>query len=506
VSESIGTGSQTLDDVLRGGLPRRRATLVTGTPGTGKSTLAMQFLQRGLDTGDRCLYISTEQTPDEIRDAFAPYEFDLDHAELSLMSLHSQTGSGTEDLNEMGSVRRSTGRGGGSTPRFVMRSLEGESFLDDKQIGFTPANLYRYLRKAIARVDRVVVDSASGLRPLTENDTVYRRIVLDLVQLFCDEYEATAVFTAESTGTGVSGEGTEQLQTQETVQFNFHGVIRLWREHIRGDYRRFLDVMKMRGVNHDTRRFELTFTPQGLYVVPQGHSRRSAMFDPEFLETRIDGVDEMLGGGLAMGRSTLLQHDGQADVQAFLYALSSKTLDQRLSQVVVPRVNTSPDRLEALFSELGASMESLLENDQLFVVDTFDVWPEQTNVVHPESADAFESEIETIRERSSGKGTVYIVNTEALTHAFSPQESREIRHWLQAQCLGGADVLLDIHNPAVMGSDMSAFYLGAAEQVIDTWLTEYGLQYLQLRKGRQGDVGSLRLIEHVDEEPFVRAI
>ncbi|AEN06540.1 circadian oscillation regulator KaiC-like protein [halophilic archaeon DL31] len=53
--------------MLDGGYPEERAVLLTSTPGTGKSTLAMQFLQEGLQNGESWLFISTEQTVDELR-------------------------------------------------------------------------------------------------------------------------------------------------------------------------------------------------------------------------------------------------------------------------------------------------------------------------------------------------------------------------------------------------------------------------------------------------------
>lgn len=501
----VTTGAETLDEILNGGLPAGRTVLLTGTPGSGKSTLAMQFLQQGLTEGDECLYISTEQTGAEIRDSFAPFDFGLDHENLSVTSLHIRPGRGVEHLLESGDVTRSIGDEG-SRSGFVMRTLEGDDFLDQQQVEYTAANLYQYLKHRIDHVDRVVLDSASGLRPIAADETAYRRVILDLVQLFNAELDATAVFTAESRGGGATREGVEQLTPDEAVQFNLHGVIRLWRENVRGAYRRFLDVMKMRGVAHDTRRFEVTFTDDGLRIVPQRRVGKHSPFQPDHLPTRIDGLDAMLGGGLPRGRSTLLQHDGQANIESFLYALASKALDQRMSQVIVPRVDTPQRFLDALFDQLDVSMDTLLERNQLFVVDVIGSWDERENVLSAPTTEEMESALTGIRQQARGEGILFSVNTEALVHTYGAEESRAFRYWLQAQAVGEQDVLLDIHNPAVMRTDLSSFYIDAAEQVIDTWLTEAGLQYVQLRKGRQGDVGSLRLVEYTAEPPYIRAV
>ncbi len=61
------TGIDGLDDVLGGGFERRRVFLLEGTPGTGKTTVATQFLLAGAKAGERCLYITLSENDDELR-------------------------------------------------------------------------------------------------------------------------------------------------------------------------------------------------------------------------------------------------------------------------------------------------------------------------------------------------------------------------------------------------------------------------------------------------------
>jgi KaiC/GvpD/RAD55 family RecA-like ATPase len=77
----------------------------SGSPGDrdGKRTPALQFLQVGLDGGDECPYVSTEQTVDELRDAVAPFTFDLDRENLTVTSIHAHTGK--TELDEPPYVR-----------------------------------------------------------------------------------------------------------------------------------------------------------------------------------------------------------------------------------------------------------------------------------------------------------------------------------------------------------------------------------------------------------------
>ncbi|MFC7177312.1 RAD55 family ATPase [Halosegnis marinus] len=87
----------------------------SGGPGTGKTTFAMQFLQEGIATGERCLFVSTEQTREELRDSFAGYEFDLDHELLGVTTLHPSpreraTGTASRSARWRAATRSTTAR------------------------------------------------------------------------------------------------------------------------------------------------------------------------------------------------------------------------------------------------------------------------------------------------------------------------------------------------------------------------------------------------------------
>ena len=71
------TGVAGLDDILRGGLPRNYLYLVTGTPGTGKTTLAMQFLLEGVRRGETCLYVTLSESKAEIQKVADSHGWDL---------------------------------------------------------------------------------------------------------------------------------------------------------------------------------------------------------------------------------------------------------------------------------------------------------------------------------------------------------------------------------------------------------------------------------------------
>ena len=77
-SEKAATGIEGLDDILAGGLSRSHLFLLEGEPGTGKTTVALHFLQAGAQNGERCLYITLSETERELRQGAESHGWDLD--------------------------------------------------------------------------------------------------------------------------------------------------------------------------------------------------------------------------------------------------------------------------------------------------------------------------------------------------------------------------------------------------------------------------------------------
>ncbi|MDF2764951.1 MAG: circadian clock protein KaiC, partial [Rhodospirillales bacterium] len=265
----VSTGVSGLDDVLCGGLDADRIYLIEGRPGTGKTTLALQFLLEGVRRGERGLYVTLSESEDELRSVAARHGWSLD--EISIFELVPPEASLAAD-------RELT----------IFQPSEME-------LGETTKLILDQVKQIDPR--RIVFDSLSEMRLLAHESLRYRRQILALKQFFAGR-NSTVLLLDDLTS----------LATDLQLHSIAHGVITL--DQIAMDYgaeRRRLRVVKMRGINFRGGYHDFIIARGGITVFPRlVAAEHHKDFVGEVISSGNGELDSLLGGGLDRGTSALL--------------------------------------------------------------------------------------------------------------------------------------------------------------------------------------------------------
>jgi len=257
-----------LDIVLGGGLPRDRMYLVEGFPGTGKTTLALQFLMEGVRHGEAGLYVTLSETGEELRAVAVSHGWSLDGITIHELS--------SDDAL----------RPGGQYTAFHPSEVE---------LDHTMKAVFDLCERLRPR--RVAFDSLSEMRLLARDPLRYRRQILALKQFFVGRH-ATVLLLDDRSGDG----GDLQLQSLA------HGVVRLEQvEQEFGRARRRLRVVKLRGVAFREGFHDFTIATGGVHVYTRlvaGEHRLEYL--RQLLSSGLPRLDSLLGGGLSHGTTTLI--------------------------------------------------------------------------------------------------------------------------------------------------------------------------------------------------------
>lgn len=266
-SARISTGIAGLDDILGGGLTAQRVYLVEGSPGTGKTTLGLQFLLDGVGKGEAGLYITLSETADELAAVAESHGWST--AALSVFEL---AGDMELDIDAQQSVFHPSEVELGETTRNVMNRVDE------------------------VRPVRVVFDSLSELRLLAQNPLRYRRQILALKQFFSAR-ACTVLLLDDKTS-----------QSDQHLHSIAHGVISL--EQIAKEFgkeRRRVNIVKMRGIRFRGGFHDYTLDTGGITMYPRlVASEHLSDFTPAVRSTGSTGFDALLGGGLVRGTNTLV--------------------------------------------------------------------------------------------------------------------------------------------------------------------------------------------------------
>ena len=338
---TASSGVEGLDFILSGGFPRNRVYLIQGDPGVGKTTVGMQFLLEGARQGERGLYISLSETEPELRQMAASHGWDLTGIEIHEHSVGEQT-----------------------------LTQEGENTLfkpSEIELGETTKSLLEAVERI--RPARVVFDSLSEIRLLAQTGFRYRKQILALKHYFVGR-ENTVLFLDDRTAEF------NDIQLQSVP----HGVVEM--EHLSPEYgaeRRRMRVVKVRGVKFRGGYHDFLINTGGTRVFPRLVAAESRSgFEPTETRSGIDRLDELLGGGIMRGSSTLIMGPAGSG-KSTLASQWAAAAGQRGERAAIFTFDESKETLLQRSRGLGIHIEPLLESGMLTLdqVDAAEMSPGQ---------------------------------------------------------------------------------------------------------------------------------
>lgn len=244
IMERISSGVKGLDEILGGGFPKGRTILVVGSPGSGKTILAIQFLQAGAAAGERSIYVTFDERPEQVKENVSAFGWDLDRleAEGKILFVDATPFRRTRGT----SVAKYEGPGG----------VPLQEVVPEVTLGGLVNTVKRLAEEE--DVTRLAVDPITSLSVRYQSPIRRRRAMLMLFDALSST-GGTCLVTSEMRTAMLS----RRFQLEE---FLSQGVVLLRTGIHEGNVLRAIQVEKMRGIAHDTQLRPYIISQNGIEV------------------------------------------------------------------------------------------------------------------------------------------------------------------------------------------------------------------------------------------------
>ncbi len=234
--EKCVTGIEALDTILNGGIPRGNSVLVTGSCGTGKTTLSLEYLVHGALEDENCLFISVTEASEKMLNNVVPYDFFdetlIEEGKLTFVDI-------PDIYEELGIVEKS---------EFSFKEIN---------------KIIEKIEELVEENDikRLVIDSVTSICFQLKTEEKIRDFMLNLMKTL-SSHGCTSLLVSE-----ISPEEPRYSQygVEEAIA---DGIIMMGNLERQGDLLRTLQVVKMRGTDHSRAKYVLDLTSVGVLLVP----------------------------------------------------------------------------------------------------------------------------------------------------------------------------------------------------------------------------------------------
>ncbi|HET9425739.1 MAG TPA: circadian clock protein KaiC [Gemmatimonadaceae bacterium] len=269
--EKIATGISSFDVIAKGGLPRNRTTLISGTAGSGKTIFAVQFIAAGIQAGVPGVFVTFEESATDIRKNMLSFGWDL---------------AKWESEGKLTFVDAS--------PDPLIDTIEAGSF----DLGALLARVEHAVRKV--KAERVAVDSLGAVFSQFSDQSTVRNELFRIASAL-KKLGVTAVLTAERTDDygPIARFGVEEFIADNVM------ILRNVLED--ENRRRTIEILKFRGCDHQKGEYPFTIVPDGgVIVIPLSAMHLSMKSSTLRISSGNKQIDEMCGGGLFRDSVTLV--------------------------------------------------------------------------------------------------------------------------------------------------------------------------------------------------------
>ena len=328
--EKALTGITGLDEVTFGGLPRGRATLITGSPGCGKTMLGVEFLVNGARMySEPGVFVAFEETKDELVANAASLKFDLDKLTREGMLAIDHVHVDPNEIAETGDY-----------------DLEG---------------LFIRLRYAIESIDakRVVLDTIESLFSGFSNTALLRAEIRRLFQ-FLKSFGVTAIVTGERGENSLTRWGLEEYVADCVILLDHRVTDQITTRRLR--------VVKYRGTSHGTNEYPFIIDEQGFSVLPVTSMALRHKVSSEVISTGVPDLDAMLGaGGYYRGSSVLVSGTAGMGKTSFASALA-RSVCARGERALFFAFEESAEQIVRNMRSIGIDLRPHLDSGLLRIV------------------------------------------------------------------------------------------------------------------------------------------